>query len=200
MICSAIFPTSNNAGANWLRRCCVSGNNLDVQQIGVDLQSAVGVVGQDLLGQDLTQLDTLLVEGVDVPREALEHDLVLEVGKQSAQGGGGQLVADDDGGRTATLELLVQVGIFLAAGEGHDLGGHVGAELLLGGGALDDHVGAHLAVAVANKLQGDDAGALVQELVEGVLTVGAGLAEDDGAGDVVHGLTEAVDEIGRAHV
>ena len=154
--------------------------DLDVQQIGVDLQSTVGVVGQNLLGQNLTQLDALLVEGVDVPGEALVHDLVLKVGQQSAHGGRSQLLADDDGGGTAALELLVQVSVILAAGKGNDLSSHIGAELLLAGGALNDHIGAHLAVLEANELQGNDVGALVQQLIEGVLAVGAGLAEDDG--------------------
>ena len=70
---------------------------LDVQQIGVDLQSTVGVVGQNLLCQNLAQLDAFLVEGVDVPCEALVHDLVLEVSQQSADSCGGQLLTDDDG-------------------------------------------------------------------------------------------------------
>ena len=38
---------------------------LDVQQVGVDLQGTVGVMGQNLLGQNLAQLDAFLVEGVD---------------------------------------------------------------------------------------------------------------------------------------
>ena len=155
---------------------------LDVQQIGVDLQSAVGIVSQNLLGQNLTQLDAFLVEGVDVPGKALIHDLVLEVGQQSAHSGGSQLLTDDDGAGTAAGKLLVVIGIVLAAGEGHDLSGNVGAQLLLAGGALDHNVRAHLAVAEANELQGGDVGALVQQLIEGVLTVGAGLAEDNGTG------------------
>ena len=56
----------------------------DVQQVAVDLQGAVGVMGQDLLCQELAKLHAFLVEGVDVPHEALEHDLVLEVGKERA--------------------------------------------------------------------------------------------------------------------
>ena len=125
---------------------------LDVQQIGVDLQSTVGVVGQNLLCQNLAQLDTFLVEGVVVPCEALVHDLVFEVSQQSAHGSGGQLFADDDGGGTAAFELLVQVGVILAAGESHDLRCHIGAKLLLAGAALNQHVAAHLAVAEADEL------------------------------------------------
>ena len=167
----------------------------DVQQIGVDLQSTVGIVGQNLLGQNLTQLDAFLVEGVDVPGKALVHNLVLEVGQQSTNSSRSQLLTDDDGAGTAAGELLVVVSIILAAGKGNDLCSNVGAQLLLGGRALDDNVGAHLAVAEADKLQRRDVSALVQQLIEGVLTVGAGLTEDDGTGNVVHGLAEAVDRL-----
>ena len=65
--------------------------SLDVQQIGVDLQCAIGIMSQNLLCQNLTQLDTFLVKAVQVPCEALEHNLVLEVGQQRTQCGGGQL-------------------------------------------------------------------------------------------------------------
>jgi hypothetical protein len=34
-----------------------------------------------LLGKYFTKLDTFLVKAVDIPYEALEHNLVLEVGK-----------------------------------------------------------------------------------------------------------------------
>ena len=167
--------------------------NLDVQQIGIDLQGTVGIVCQNLLGQNLAQLDTFLVEAVQIPCKALEHDLVLEVGKQSAQSLGSQLLADDDGGGAAAFELLVQVGVILAAGKCHDLSSHVGTQLLLGGGTLDDHIAAHLAVTETNELQGDDVSALMEQLIEGVLAIGAGLAEDDRASDVIHGLAETVD-------
>ena len=169
---------------------CVS---LDIQQLAVDLQSAIGLMGQNALCQELAQLHAFLVEGVDIPRKALEHDLVLKVGQQSAQGAGSQLIADDNAGGTAAGEVLVAVVVFLAAGEGNDLRCHIGAQLLLAGAALDHNIGVHLAVTEAHKLQRGDVGALVQELVEGVLAVGAGLAEDHGAGDIVDRLTVTVD-------
>ena len=106
---------------------------LDVQQVGVDLQSAVGIVGQNLLGQNLAQLDTFLVEAVQVPCEALEHNLVLKMGQQSANSLRSQLLADDDAGGTAAGEILVAVLVFLTTGKGHDLCGHIGAQLLLAG-------------------------------------------------------------------
>ena len=61
----------------------------DIQQIRVDLQSAVGVVGQNLLGQNLAQLDTFLVEGVHVPGLRMERQL-LRPGRRPAGQGPGQ--------------------------------------------------------------------------------------------------------------
>ena len=135
----------------------------DVQQIGIDLQCAIGIVGQNLLGQNLAQLNAFLVEAVQIPCKALEHDLVLKVGKQCAQSLGSQLLADDDGGRTTAFELLVQVGVILAAGKCHNLCGHVGTKLLLGGRALNEDVGSHLAVTEADELQRDDVSALMEQ-------------------------------------
>ena len=42
---------------------CVNGA-LDVQQLAVNLQRSVGLMGQNLLGQNLTQLHTFLVKAV----------------------------------------------------------------------------------------------------------------------------------------
>ena len=51
-------------------------------------------------------------------------------------------------------------------------------------GAFHVDVEAGLGLLEADELERDDVGALVQELVEGMLAVGAGLAEDDRAGGV----------------
>ena len=74
---------------------------LDSEQVAVDGQCAICIMRQDFLGKNLAELDTFLVEGVDVPQESLEHDLVLKVGKQCAKGSRCQLFANDDAGRTA---------------------------------------------------------------------------------------------------
>ena len=42
---------------------CVNGK-LDGQQLAVNLQRSVGLMGQDLLSQDLAQLHTFLVKAV----------------------------------------------------------------------------------------------------------------------------------------
>ena len=75
--------------------------------------------------QELTKLNTLLVEAVQIPYEALEHDLVLKVSKQCTQGSRGKLLTDDNAGRTFTLEVLVQVLILFTAGKCNNLSCHV---------------------------------------------------------------------------
>ena len=105
------------------------------------------------------------------------------------------LVAYDNGRRPAAREILVGVLIVLAAGERHDLGRYVGGQLLLAGAAFDDDIILHLVVLEAQELDGNNVCALMQELIEGVLAVGAGLAEDHGAGHIVNGLAEAVDAL-----
>ena len=57
----------------------------DLKQVCVGLEGTVGIVCQDALCEELAQLDTFLVEAVDIPDEALEHDLILEVAEQGAQ-------------------------------------------------------------------------------------------------------------------
>ncbi len=90
-------------------------------------------MGQNALCKDLAELYAFLIEAVDVPDKALEHDLVLEVCKKGTQRLRGELLADDDARRTAALEVLVRVLIVLAAGEGDDLSGDICAQLLLAG-------------------------------------------------------------------
>ncbi len=113
--------------------------------------------------------------------------------EQRSQRFGREPVPDDDARGAAAVELLVQVVIVLAAGEGDDLRGHVGAELLLAVTALDEDVRFALVLAEPDELQRNDVFALVEELVERVLAVCARLAEQHRPGGVVHGLAEAVD-------
>ena len=121
-------------------------------------------MGEDAFCQDLAQLDAFLVEAVQVPDEALEHHLVLKVGQQGAEGFRSQLIADHDAGGTSAVEVLVAVLVALAAGESHDLGGHIGAELLLAGAALDLYVHTGLVLFEADELQRDDIGSLALEV------------------------------------
>ena len=165
----------------------------DGQQIAVCFQRAIRLMGQHALGQHLAELYALLVEAVQVPAESLEHNLILKVSQQRAKRFRGKLFADDDAGGAAAFKTLVGVFILLAAGKGHDLGCNICAQLLLAGAALDIHIHARLVPAEAYKLQRHNVCTLVQELIEGVLPVGAGFTEDNGAGRVVDRLAKAVD-------
>lgn len=146
----------------------------------------------DVFGQDLAQLDTPLVEGVDVPDGTLGEGEVLVVGDQGTQGGGGDLLGEDRGGGTVSKEGLV----------GHQaLGGTLSLDLL---GGLTDHQGLRLSkevggqhalvLAILNgvvrlgshdEVRRDELGALVQQLEEAVLGVGGRLTEEDGAGGIL---------------
>ena len=150
-------------------------------------------MSQNALSKKFAQLYAFLVKAVDVPYEALEHDLVLEVSKESAEGLGSELLAGDDAGRTSARERLVGVLIILAACERHDLCYDVCAELLLAGAALDDNIHACLVLFESYELHGNNVCALVKQLIERVLSVGSGLTEDDRTCGIVDGLAEAVD-------
>ena len=69
---------------------------LDPQQITEALQRSVSVMCQYAGREDFAELYTFLVEAVYVPKEALEHDLVFEVGKQRAACLRSKLFAHDD--------------------------------------------------------------------------------------------------------
>ena len=115
--------------------------------------------------------------------------------QKSAQSLRGQLLTHNDGRGTSSLEILISILIFLAAGKGHNLGCHIGVQLLLAAGALNRDVIGPLTPLKADELQGDNIGPLVQKLIEGMLAVGAGLSEDHGAGRIIHRLAIAVDRL-----
>ena len=112
--------------------------------------------------KNFTKLNAFLVEAVQIPYEALEHDLVLKVSKQCTQGSRGKLLTDDNAGRTFTLEVLVQVLILFTAGKCNNLSCHVSAELLLAGAVLNVNIYAKLAVLKADELKRDNVRALMQ--------------------------------------
>ena len=103
-----------------------------------------------------------------------------------------QLITDDDAGGTSALEILVAVVICFTAGESYDLCSYVSAKLLLAGAALDIYICADLAVSETYKLQRNDVCSLMQQLVEGMLSVGSGLTEEYRTCHIVHRLTETV--------
>ena len=165
---------------------------LNVQQVAVSLKPTVCLMRKNLLCKYLAQLYTFLVEAVKVPCEALEHDLVLEMGKDRAYRFRSELIADDDAGRSVACEELISVLIVLAACKCHDLCCHICTELLLAGAVLDHNICLSLALLKADELKRNDVGALVEQLVEGMLSVGTRLTEDHRTCLIIHRLSVAV--------
>ena len=148
-------------------------------------------LGLDLLGQDLAQLDAPLVEAVDIPDRALGEGQVLVVDDQGAERGRGDLLGEDAGGGAVAEEGLVRDEVLgralaldllrrLAHHQRLRLGEEVGREHALVLAAFDWVVRFHR----EDEVCGDELGALVEELVERVLGVGGGFAEDDGPSGV----------------
>jgi hypothetical protein len=154
----------------------------------------------DLLGERLSELDTPLVEAVDVPDGALGEGEVLVVDDQGTESGGCDLVGQDGGGGSVTQEGLVSDKV---------LGRALSLDLI---GSLSDHKslslgeevgGKHFLVLVVlnrivalgsqDEVGGNELGALVEELIEGVLGVGGWLTEQDGAGCVLDVVAAAGD-------
>ena len=144
------------------------------------------------LCQNLSELYAFLIEAVHIPQEALEHNLVLKVCQKCSERLWVYLLTDDDAGWTSALEILVAVLIGFAACECHDLSCDICAELLLACAVLDHNICADLAVLKADKLKRYDVCALMQQLVERMLSVRARLAEDHRSCRVVYRLTETV--------
>lgn len=144
---------------------------------------------ENLLGKHLAQLNAPLVEAVNVPDGTLDKSQVLVVDNQgtqlsraddiSHQDGCGwsvaeeALVRDEILGRALSSELVVS----LADHEGLGLGKVVGCQHLLVQVVVDGVVG----LGGQDEVGGDQLGALVDQLEEGVLGVGARLAEQDSA-------------------
>jgi hypothetical protein len=146
----------------------------------------------DLLCKTLAKLDTPLIERVDIPDRALGEGCMLIEDNQCTKSSRCDFLGKDTGRWSVTQESLVLKERFRSV---------LGFELLLvfadhQGFGLSEEVGSeHLLVLVVgdrvvgfggeDEVCGDELGALVQQLVEGVLGVGGGLAEEDGAGGVL---------------
>ena len=159
------------------------------------LGERVGVAGDrgaDLLGELLAELDAPLVEAVDAPHHALGEGEVLVERDQLAEHGRRQRGRHDRRGRPVAGEdprgddglgraLRAHLVGGLAEGQRRGLREEVGQEQLV-------DVGVAVAVQRVRRLGErdevgrDQPGALVDQLVERVLPVGAGLAPEDLAG------------------
>jgi hypothetical protein len=157
---------------------------------------------KNALGELLAELDAPLVVRVDVPDGALDEGEVLVVGDQGTESAGGDLLCQDGSGGPVAEESLVgdelvggALGLDgfrgLADHEGLGLGEEVGGEHALVLVVVDGVVG----LGGEDEVGGDELGALVEELEEGVLGVGAGLAEEDGAGGVLDIVSAAGDSL-----
>ena len=150
-------------------------------------------LGDDVLGQHFAQLDAPLIEGVDLPDSALGKDRVLIERDQLAQRFGGELVRQDDVGRAVALKdamrnepIRCPLGLYLLRGlskcQGLGLGKDVGQQHVM---VPPKRIEGLLKT---NEVTGNQPGALVNQLVERVLTIGSRLAPVDRAGIVVDPL------------
>lgn len=159
----------------------------------------------DLLRKDLAQLNTPLVEGVDVPDGAFCENDVLVVSDEGTQSGGRDLLGQNGSRRAVAEEGLVRhqvlgstLGLDLLRGLANHqslrLGKEVGGQHALVLSALNRVVrfGGH------DEVRGDELGALVQQLEEAVLGVGGGLTEEDRAGGVLDVLAGTSDSLSVA--
>lgn len=143
---------------------------------------------EDLLGQRLAQLDTPLIEAVDIPDSTLGKGEVLVVDDQGAELSRTNDAADEDRGRGSVAEealvgdevlrgtLSADLLVCLANHESLGLGKVVGSQHLL----VDVAGGGVVGLGGQDEVGGDELCALVDELEERVLGVGARLAEEDG--------------------
>ena len=140
--------------------------------------------GDDALGEDFAEFDAPLVEGVDVPEDALGEDAHFVEGDEAAEDGGGEFFGEDDIGRAVAVEDAVW-GECGGGAFGFDLGEGFAESEGLG---LREDIRHEEVVVTAERVEGlgegdevagDEAGALVDELVEAVLAVRAGFAPVD---------------------
>lgn len=154
----------------------------------------------DLLCEALAKLNTPLVEGVNTPNGTLSEGQVLVVDDQSTKGTWSDLLCEDRGGWSVTEESLVWDKVLWSAlslkliwsltdHEGLGLGEIVGCkhDLVL------VVVGWVMGLSSKDEVGWDELGTLVEQLVEGVLSVCGWLSEKNWSGGVVDHLSLTVD-------
>ena len=147
--------------------------------------------GHDPLGQHLAEFHTPLIERTDVPDRALREGAVLVERDEFAEGRGRELLQEHRVGRPVAGERLVR-----HERVGRALGLHLLRRLTEGEClGLGEDVRHQQIVVTAHRVQrlceGDEVArdqrrALVDELVEGVLAVGAGFAPIDRPRGAIH--------------
>ena len=140
--------------------------------------------GDDALSEDFAEFDAPLVEGVDVPENALGEDAHFVEGDEAAEDGWGELFGENDIGWAVAIEDAVW-GKCGGGAFGLDFGEGFSESEGLG---LSEDIRHEDVVVTADRIErlgkgnevaGDEACALVDELVEAVLAVGAGFAPVD---------------------
>ena len=140
--------------------------------------------GDDALGEDFAEFDAPLVEGVDVPEDALGEDAHFVEGDEAAEDEWCEFFGKDDIGWAVAFEDAVW-GECGGGAFGFDFGEGFSESEGLG---LREDIRHEEVVVTADRIEGlgegdevagDEAGALVDELVEAVLAVGAGFAPID---------------------
>ena len=155
------------------------------------------LLAEDGPGQGLAQLHPPLVEAVDPPHHPLDEDRVLVQGHQHTERTRRQAVEEDGGAGAVAVEDPVRHqrrSRLVADALGAQLRSHlVRAPAAHQGLGLGKAVGEQLVMVVVDRVGGVDdpdevarhqLGALVDELEEGVLAVGAGLAPHHRSGGV----------------
>mmetsp|Transcript_17218 Transcript_17218/g.43891 ORF Transcript_17218/g.43891 Transcript_17218/m.43891 type:complete len:430 (-) Transcript_17218:352-1641(-) len=158
---------------------------------------------EDGLGKLLAQLHAPLIERVNIPDDALRVNFVLVHGDEAPKRPWGQLVHKDGVGGAVAEEHLVRNNVLARALLPHlrlSLAAHERLRLRKEVAEEDRVVLSHVVVAVGvrDEVARDKFGALVDELIEGVLAVGAGLAPHDGAGGHCHALARLGDALAVA--
>lgn len=193
----------------------------DVVLVIIDERVGGGVVACDFIrraelgkndfGELFTKFDAPLIEGVDVPDDALDENFVFVESDQGTQRAWGEFLEHDRVGWTISFEGLVwgelvdlrllesSLGQFgrgffkrFALHERFGLGKEIGEQnrvMLTDGVLADDR---------CEEVGRDELSALVDELVKGVLAVSAGFAPDHRTGGVVDVMTAAVDALAIA--
>ncbi len=160
---------------------------------------------EDLLGELLTEFNSPLVVAVDVPDNALRENLVFVHGDEGAKAFRAHVVHHDRVRRLVAFEYLVrseECDFFFGLASGAEFFLSLGESLAVHQSfRLGEEVGKQLLVVIANLVvavgRGDEVarnhlGALVDELVEGMLAVGTRFAPEDRTRLVVHALGIAV--------
>ena len=128
----------------------------------------------DVFGQHLAQLHTPLVKAVDAPDGTADKHAVFVQRHQRAQAGRIQLLQHQECAGPVAGEMFVPTGIGLAQQQRLGLGQRVGQQLLM---VARQRV---RGVAYGNKVDRNHVRALVQQLEERMLAVGAGLTPHHG--------------------